>query len=352
MNATVLQTDEQGIVLFGNGREHLITMPSYKVRDAQGKEVTPTGLVWVTVVPSPPDEYAMEDPKVFEAVTQLANSFLPPPPPRRMKISEDLVLGMMCCGWWALGIPMVIAARRRRTAGRSVLWWGFVIAAYGVVSVLMTLSLILGQKARGVDVDVNTYVGLNVLPTVSAGEYEIQPLKATGKEAPASLNRWLKDHDFAPMRGKHLEYYAERRWTFLIVKVNKPADSDTMAASGALRPLRIGFAAGHIYYPLKISANLGEFSVGLYVINEGKQPTIPPQFRFSKDVGGEFEVSRASFALAGLLEHAKEKNAFSSASRLRLTRFAAYAVNSESHRVNHWDEDFYATVEETKKVAS
>ena len=154
------------------------------------------------------------------------------------------------------------------------------------------------------------------------------------------------------MRGKHLEYYAERKWTFLIVKVNKPTDKDALAGSGALRPLRVSFKADRIYYPLKISANLGAFSVGLYVINEGGVPRIPEQFRFRKEVGGEFEVSDTGGALGDLLKHAKERGNFFSASRLRLTRLSAQNVNSEYHRVNNWEEDFYATVEATKKVAS
>jgi hypothetical protein len=106
------------------------------------------------------------------------------------------------------------------------------------------------------------------LTPVTVGEYEITPLKALGADAAGALNRWLSERGYGEVPLANMQYYTERSWAFLAIKINKEKGSAALKDQGGFRPLRISFAADRIYYPLKFSSHQGEFKVTAYVFTE------------------------------------------------------------------------------------
>ncbi len=114
--------------------------------------------------------------------------------------------------------------------------------------------------------------GIDLLQKVTVGEYEIQPIKAKGKEAGPALNKWLSKNEFGEVPVENMEYYLKNDFTFLAIKIHPQKSNSPMAQAGGFSPLRISFKTKHIYFPLKFSSHQGTFDVTLYVITEKGLP--------------------------------------------------------------------------------
>lgn len=102
--------------------------------------------------------------------------------------------------------------------------------------------------------------GIEFLKKAVVGEYEIQPIKATGPAGAKALNAWLVAKGFGAVPEENMAYYVQREWVWLCVKAN------TRAASGKLRPLRVTFKTPRPVYPLKFSTHQGTFDLTLWVV--------------------------------------------------------------------------------------
>lgn len=106
--------------------------------------------------------------------------------------------------------------------------------------------------------------GIELLEPAIAGDYAIQPIKATGAQGAEALNAWLSQNGFGQVPAENMSYYVEREWIWLCVKA-QPSSS-----SGDLKPLRVTFPSKEPVYPLKFSTHQGTFALTLWVIT--KQP--------------------------------------------------------------------------------
>ncbi len=166
----------------------------------------PDRFAWVITVPNEPDAYAVADDKLFKEVFDWANPLLTPP---------------------------TVSSRDSLAAQGS------------------TKDLYIGQP-------------------VKVGPYEIQPVRALGKQALAGLNDWLQKNGFPAEDAKHMEYFVENQFTFLCVKFSPPANKQTVEASGGVPPLHLSFKSANPYYPLRFSSRQGVFDVNLYVLTKNE----------------------------------------------------------------------------------
>ena len=144
---------------------------------------------------------------------------------------------------------------------------------------------------------------VSVSRKVRVGEYDIRELSGRGPKAAESVNAWLAEHGFSTVPLENMKYYTERNWQFLAVEVNPEESSDRIAARGGFRPLRIGFSAKEIYYPLKFSSHQGSFKVGAYVFTE--KPIAVPAWLREKGFVADLETAEnvcLSTSLAEVVE--------------------------------------------------
>lgn len=115
--------------------------------------------------------------------------------------------------------------------------------------------------------------GIDILPGVQAGPYEITPIQAAGDQGVTELNAWLRDHGFTELPLQIATFYAEQGWYFLAVKVT-PESLGEGLADGQLPPLMLGFDTDELVVPLKMEAGMGEFDAEIYLFLEGPLPTL------------------------------------------------------------------------------
>jgi hypothetical protein len=212
------------------------------------------------------------------------------------------------------------------------------------------------------------------LARVTVGEYEITPLKATGPDAAAALNRWLSEHGYGEVPQANMQYYTERSWTFLAIKINKEKGAEAMTKEGGFRPLRVSFAADRIYYPLKFSSHQGMFNVTAYVFTE--QPvrlterldergftqlpmigdglissdalrwnsTYWQKMPFAEEAKKRLAMIEKQDAAAETelyrLVQAMGKGKLGKYSKLHLAKFSGEKVNGDGNRLVDWKKDF------------
>lgn len=127
-------------------------------------------------------------------------------------------------------------------------------------------------------------VGIELLPPTRAGGYHVQPIAIDGEAGVDALEKWLEENSFVTPKREVLEYYSERSWTFLAIKIDATGDGIT---SGALAPLVIDYEYDVAVFPLKIMAGQGVFPVRLYVI--GAKPLTIAELGAASSAG--FEVA-------------------------------------------------------------
>ena len=102
------------------------------------------------------------------------------------------------------------------------------------------------------------------------GPYHIQPIQASGTEAMSALNEWMTSHGFKPLPEEGLQYYLERSWTFLAIKVEPSGETASLQSHGGLPPLKVRFPSKRVIFPLKFSTHMGVFSARIYLFSSVK----------------------------------------------------------------------------------
>jgi len=166
----------------------------------------PPYFAWVVTVPNEPDSYEVADAKIFQETFDWADPLLSPP-------SNSL------------------------------------------------------GKGKGRD-DKDDQGGLEFGKAVKVGPFDIQPVRALGKEALAGLNDWLDKNGFPTEDPKHMEYFVENKFTFLAIKVKPAEGAKSVETGGGLPPLHLGFRSETPYYPLRFSSRQGVFDVNLTVLTK------------------------------------------------------------------------------------
>jgi hypothetical protein len=105
-------------------------------------------------------------------------------------------------------------------------------------------------------------------PSAAAGPYRIQPIEVDPERGVAPLQGWMEENDFEPLEASQLQYYVQRGWTFLAIRVDPQEGKEHLAEGGNLPALRASFASEHAVYPLKMSTHQGVFPVRLYLITD------------------------------------------------------------------------------------
>lgn len=204
------QTAQQALILHRGGRQQLVLSTDVKLEPGAASKL-PTQLAWVIPVPAAPDAYAVESGELFAQLEE----------------------------------------RWEKT-------W----------SKYATRELEPLTFDGGDDEDAEAEDPLALLPKVTVGRYEIQPLKATGEAGARALNAWLTAKGFAAVPAPNMRYYVQREWVWLAVVAN--LDGGKRPSAAQLKPLRISFASEQIVYPLLFSTHQGTFDVALWVVVEGR----------------------------------------------------------------------------------
>lgn len=201
---------QKGILFFDNGRQEMVIRPGYKL-DTKGLKAKDdaiagfTTVAWLIPTPSLPDNYKEVDAKLF---TEL-ESFT--------KAEQE---------WGANGIED--GQRSPRSHGRP---------------------------AAG---------GVEFHEQVKAGDYTIQPIKASGELGMVELKAWFKDNGFAEPKESLVRWYTENEYYWLAVKLHNPKG---LLANGQVKPLQIGFKTDKPVYPVRINEGAGKFDLELWVVS-------------------------------------------------------------------------------------
>lgn len=258
-----------------------------KIRYQIEGAVMPDRFAWVITVPNEPDAYAVADPKLFEEVH----------------------------GW---AMPLVNPPKRS---------WG------------------LGEKSA----PAAAAPGLEFGRAVKVGPYDIQPVRALGREALEGLNAWLSSNGFPTEDPGHMAYFVDHKFTFLCIKVRPAEGEKSVAASAGLVPLHLSFRSEQPYYPLRFSSRQGVFDVTLYVLTRDHF-----DFRTSGDSlrrinwldeGYETNVAVSAGEFPGALAKAYGRSAFADrGGTWHLNVLHGYGVN-EGNSIAAWSRDiFFATI--------
>ncbi len=222
-----ITTDTQeGILFHDAGREALILKAAYRITG----DSMPENFAWVLTVPSKPDNYSLASDKVFEDMFNWAEQYSP-----KVRNKSKGLEGN------SLGIPVP---------------QGHVI----------------------------------VEKKVEVGPYDIQPVRAVGKDAAAALNEWFKTNGYSEVKAEHLQYFIDGNMTFLCVKVVPKKVDVKGSTTGQLPPLQISFASEKPYYPMKFFAFQGDMKLRLYTLTRKEL-----DFAASKDVLSNLKIEHSPY---------------------------------------------------------
>ncbi|QDU92993.1 DUF2330 domain-containing protein [Lignipirellula cremea] len=211
------QAKQRAVLLHANGREDLILSIDVNLN---GSEKPVTELGWVITIPSVPEQYSADvDPKIFDQA-QAAHLLA-----ARVQSLREVVPA-------ANNLP------------RSYSYGG---GASG------------GGYRPKPSIEVQRF---------DAGPYAIHQIRTVGKNAVEELNQWFKTHHFAPVTADHMQFFIDRQFTFVCVKVVPQKGADALQSQLKLPPLRITFPTDRLYYPLKFSSNQGVFNLQAYAFTD------------------------------------------------------------------------------------
>ncbi len=181
---------------------------------------------------------------------------------------------------------------------------------------------------------------------VRVGPYDIQPVRAVGKDAFAGLNAWLEKNGFPSEDEKHMAWFIENKFTFLCVKVVKDKDAAQVDAKGGLDPLHLSFKSEKVYYPLRFSSRQGVFDVLLHVftakpVKDDDAKAWKPYLERVKSQEGlvNFEVTQADFK-GKLAELVKNVKAGEKVEKWYLNQIHGVGFNTGPTAISTWSDDF------------
>jgi hypothetical protein len=203
--------------------------------------------------------------------------------------------------------------------------------------------------SRGIAAPALKAEGLEFGRAVRVGPYDIQPVRALGREALEGLNAWLSANGFPTEEPSHMAYFVDHKFTFLCIKVRPAEGEKSVAQSAGLVPLQLSFRTEQPYYPLRFSSRQGVFDVTLYAFTRDLF-----DFRRSgeslrrinwKDKGYQSNVAVGPELFPSALSKAYEKGGFAGrGGRWHLNVLQGIGVN-QGDTIATWPDDlFFATV--------
>lgn len=295
------QDAQQAVMFYRDGREDLILGIDYRITpppiagkalasDPDDPPLLPDRFAWVITVPNEPDRYELADRELFAQVDRWAHDKVVPPRP----------------------IPRGVKADGKATPEAAP-----------------TGAIELGQREV-------------------IGPYDIQPVRGVGPDALSGLNDWLRDNGFPAEDPAHMKYFVDEGFTFLAIKISKPADADAVGDAGKLPPLHLSFETDAPYYPLRFSSRQGVFGVNLYVLSiepvdyEKSLPSLDKMSWSRRDLLRNVSVKSDEFPEL-LAESFKDVKGGASIDDWYLNVVSARHVNRDN-AIAKWDSDVFFTL--------
>lgn len=287
---TISQSLQEALIFHAEGREDLVLGIHYHItpKNAGADAALPASFAWIVTLPAEPDAYAIADAVVFREAFDLFERKRPrqPGPP---------------------ATPPPAAGARPAEPG-----------------------LEFGKR-------------------VQVGAYDIQPVRALGKEALGALNAWLDANGFPTEDEKHMAYFVENKFTFLCIKLSKQKDAAGVAMAGGLEPLHMSFKSEKIYYPLRFSSRQGVFDVMAHVFSDkpldGKacEPYVKRLNADAWDAQANFKVERTEFQ-GKLAELSKKVKAGEGRPTWFMNRIHGIGFNQGPTAIANWPDDIFLAV--------
>jgi hypothetical protein len=202
------------------------------------------------------------------------------------------------------------------------------------------------SKSEGIVMPVKPAAGLEFGKKVTVGPYDIQPVRALGKDALTAMNDWLDKNGFPTEDPAHMTYFAENKFTFLCIKISPPENEKTVAAAAGVKPLHLSFKSERPYYPLKFSSRQGVFDVRLtmltakpldYTKSEASLKKLEYNSRFMHNINVKSDAFPKT--LKDVLR-SKESGLRTHAGDWNLNVVEGHAVNS-NNSIAGWKEDVF-----------
>lgn len=280
----ISQNRHQAILVHHGNQEELILRINYKI--SGGK--TPSQFAWIITTPTEPSAYHLADPKIFAETSLWANRLTQPP---------------------------------RKSRPRS-------------------------RLSAPTD-DARPEAALEFGKREVVGPYDIQPVRARGRDALKALNKWLSDNGFPTEDPGHMKYFIDKEFTFLCVKINSAEGAAGVASSALLPPLHLTFETENPYYPLLFSSRQGVFDLELTTLTDksldygGSYHALTKQLRWSaprykKNV--PVLANQLPKSLAAALK--KSKNTGKRAN-WKLNVIRGSKVNGEPYAIAGWKSDVF-----------
>lgn len=281
----ISQNRHQAILVHHGDQEELILRINYKI--SGGK--TPLQFAWIITTPTEPSAYHLADPKIFDETSLWANRLIRPP--------------------------------RKSRGSRS--------------------------RLGGLTDDKRPQAALEFGKREVVGPYDIQPVRARGRDALDALNQWLTANGFPTEDPGHMKYFIDEEFTFLCVKINSAEGADGVASSALLPPLHLTFETENPYYPLLFSSRQGVFDLELTTLTDqsldygGSYHALTKQLRWSaprykKNV--PVRANQLPKSLAAALK--KSKNAGKRAN-WKLNVIRGSKLNGEPYAIAGWKSDVF-----------
>jgi hypothetical protein len=140
-----------------------------------------------------------------------------------------------------------------------------------------------------------------------AGSFKAQVIQGS-ESSLEELKAWFGVHMFAELPMDALQFYVDRRWTFVAIKYTiDPADLPSTDLR--MPPIRLSFEAERMTYPLKIATTQGTFDLLLYTFTERNLVDLHGWSQFSKAYGLQVQKRfrlGSPFSHPALIENARE----------------------------------------------
>jgi len=282
----ISQNRHQAILVHHGDQEELILRINYKI--SGGK--TPSQFAWIITTPTEPSAYHLADPKIFDETSLWANRLTQPP-------------------------------RRARPAS--------------------------GRALGGLTDDKRPEAALEFGRREVVGPYDIQPVRARGRDALNALNQWLSDNGFPREDPGHMKYFIDEEFTFLCVKINSAEGVDGVASSALLPPLHLTFETENLYYPLLFSSRQGVFDLELTTLTDqsldyrGSYETLAKQLRWSAPRNKKNVPVLANQLPESLAAALKKSKKAGRRTNWKLNVIRGSKVNAEPYAIAGWKSDVF-----------
>lgn len=181
--------------------------------------------------------------------------------------------------------------------------------------------------------------GIERLEAVSVGEYDVQPIRATGEEGARALSEWLAANGFGEIPEALSAWYVERGWVWLAIKVSAARGQESITRNGSLRPLRVSFATPDIVYPVLFSGASGAFDVSLYLVTEERIAALGDVSAFGFEIEAAAEMDLPD-EVEAIQRRAQGEGAWQPIESPVVTQVVGHGVNGAGNPLAAWKQDF------------